>query len=414
MECRDIQKKLEAYLDGELSPEQGKIVSDHLESCPVCQAEWESLCKLNDIVAETEGLDPGTESWQRMTDRIRHGITEPRIPKTSPFMDWLNWLLSPRYAVVKVGAALAVVAFAFVISRHITMQSIAPTSEIVPEYAIPATTPTEVTDELPRIGPTPDQIEMPGEQPPPPAILEMEKPPPPSRVEEAPPESITPKTVEKKETAAEVSRILEELPGITAQETPQPHGAGVEPSRTTQAAQPILDQEPAEPIPRTTISIPQQEPEQDKPTLSRELERTDALSGEGKQLPDRLHQKARMWRGAKTTSVSPPDDPLLTMPFSPISYWETYQVSLEPSETLISQLDSLRHQYQRCEGQPCRDDVTPYYIDALFRHALKTQSGPDIAEIKRLMEEHQVILKSSWGEQRYAARWNKIQQLSQP
>ena len=139
MDCHEIKEKLGAYLDGELPPDQAKMVSEHLESCPTCQAEWERLGKLDDVVAETEGLEPGAEAWQRMRSNIQQGISQQKKAEHPGIMEWIRWLLSPRYAVVKVGAVLAVVVLAFVVSRELTIKQITLPGTTIPESAVPST-----------------------------------------------------------------------------------------------------------------------------------------------------------------------------------------------------------------------------------------------------------------------------------
>ena len=103
------------------------------------------------------------------------------------------------------------------------------------------------------------------------------------------------------------------------------------------------------------------------------------------------------------------NDSLLVLPFTPISYWETYRVSVDSQLTLPTALDSLRYEYQRCDKLPCRELVVPYLADVLFRQALQYRKPDDITEITELMKQYKGLLKETWGRQRYAARWEWIQ-----
>ena len=56
MSCRNIQKKLTAFQDGELNADERILVSTHLQSCPSCRSVyndmeevWQSLNMIDDI-----------------------------------------------------------------------------------------------------------------------------------------------------------------------------------------------------------------------------------------------------------------------------------------------------------------------------------------------------------------------------
>lgn len=38
--CEDLFRKLDDYLDRELSPDEARLVREHLETCAVCAAEY--------------------------------------------------------------------------------------------------------------------------------------------------------------------------------------------------------------------------------------------------------------------------------------------------------------------------------------------------------------------------------------
>ena len=56
MKCRNVQKKLSAYQDGELEPREQEQVRSHLLSCQVCREQfaefervWQTLGGLEEI-----------------------------------------------------------------------------------------------------------------------------------------------------------------------------------------------------------------------------------------------------------------------------------------------------------------------------------------------------------------------------
>jgi len=48
--CQKTQQRLSAYLDGEIPPELGKRIADHLDSCPECRQAMDRLQKLGPIL----------------------------------------------------------------------------------------------------------------------------------------------------------------------------------------------------------------------------------------------------------------------------------------------------------------------------------------------------------------------------
>jgi anti-sigma factor RsiW len=51
--CRQIQKRLGAYLDAELEPPQAEEMRDHLARCGACQKELEAMARVVSFVVET-------------------------------------------------------------------------------------------------------------------------------------------------------------------------------------------------------------------------------------------------------------------------------------------------------------------------------------------------------------------------
>jgi anti-sigma factor RsiW len=57
MNCRDVEKTLSAYLDGELAPGRKDVVASHLSSCEACRsrlAEWGAVWKALDALPVAE------------------------------------------------------------------------------------------------------------------------------------------------------------------------------------------------------------------------------------------------------------------------------------------------------------------------------------------------------------------------
>jgi anti-sigma factor RsiW len=50
MECERMERRIGAWLDGELPPDQAREVAAHLERCPACAAELDGLRRLGDAI----------------------------------------------------------------------------------------------------------------------------------------------------------------------------------------------------------------------------------------------------------------------------------------------------------------------------------------------------------------------------
>jgi predicted anti-sigma-YlaC factor YlaD len=99
MRCRDVHTELEAYVDGELSPERSTLWEAHLASCRACQAE---LARLQAVAAALETwplvMEPAQFTAQVMA-RVRPRPAQPRFR-----LRWSDLVIS------LVGAGLAVAA----------------------------------------------------------------------------------------------------------------------------------------------------------------------------------------------------------------------------------------------------------------------------------------------------------------
>jgi hypothetical protein len=71
MICRDIGKRLPAYLDGELSADDQKIVADHLAACASCRRTLEDMKKAQVLLRNLDEVEPPPFFEQRIMARIR-------------------------------------------------------------------------------------------------------------------------------------------------------------------------------------------------------------------------------------------------------------------------------------------------------------------------------------------------------
>ena len=74
MECKDVQSRLEAYLDGELPSAERRSVSSHLAYCPRCAQALEALSTLHDAGKRPYVPDPGEAYWKRLSGDIMRAV----------------------------------------------------------------------------------------------------------------------------------------------------------------------------------------------------------------------------------------------------------------------------------------------------------------------------------------------------
>jgi hypothetical protein len=72
MKCERVEEKLSAYIDNQLSPEEKRLVDEHLRSCTVCSGLLDELLK---TVRQTQGLDQvDSPPWLR--DKVMSKVGE--------------------------------------------------------------------------------------------------------------------------------------------------------------------------------------------------------------------------------------------------------------------------------------------------------------------------------------------------
>ena len=71
MECKGIKEKLCAYLEGIVSPEEKRIIEEHLPSCPECRKNLADLRKTGELVKDLAEVEPPAWFTQKIMSRIR-------------------------------------------------------------------------------------------------------------------------------------------------------------------------------------------------------------------------------------------------------------------------------------------------------------------------------------------------------
>jgi anti-sigma factor RsiW len=81
MRCFDVQVELEAYVDGELSPERTVLLEQHLAGCEGCRAE---LARLQAVVAALESWPLVAEPAQLTARVMAHVRPRPGVSPSAP------------------------------------------------------------------------------------------------------------------------------------------------------------------------------------------------------------------------------------------------------------------------------------------------------------------------------------------
>ena len=110
MQCDEIKKLLEKFVDNELNPTERKSVEEHISGCIDCKTELTSILEINAVSGLNYLPDPGDEYWSALTRDISGKISRSDGHQTvkQPRRSWMFGLELPtiRYAGIAVSAVL--------------------------------------------------------------------------------------------------------------------------------------------------------------------------------------------------------------------------------------------------------------------------------------------------------------------
>jgi len=104
MQCRRVQARLSAFLDGEIPPREARAVEAHLKACDRCREEREALERTIRMVREL-GVEPAPDD---LCDRVLAGLDDTPSeakPVGRPVGRWRIWWSAA--AAIVVGGAIA-------------------------------------------------------------------------------------------------------------------------------------------------------------------------------------------------------------------------------------------------------------------------------------------------------------------
>lgn len=110
--CGKMKEMILASLYGELSPEEEKELSRHLEACPGCRAEHEAMARTLLTMGAKTAADPGAEYWDAYFDKLEtrmvaDGVFAPAkrpVRAAAPDRPPFGRKLFPRWAFAAAGA----------------------------------------------------------------------------------------------------------------------------------------------------------------------------------------------------------------------------------------------------------------------------------------------------------------------
>lgn len=121
-------KRLEAFLDGELRPEEARSVEAHLVECAACRREAELLQRLTTTVRRARGMEPGKIGLDRFAAEVSRRAAENR-PRSPAWWQRLRFAWNMEWGNLERSAALAFAVVLLVGGGLIVERQLGPRSE---------------------------------------------------------------------------------------------------------------------------------------------------------------------------------------------------------------------------------------------------------------------------------------------
>ncbi len=80
-ECQKVSKKLQSYLDSELTPELAVRVSKHLDLCLKCGMKYESYSRIKKALATAAIAESDSNERQLAVERLRRFAINISLPE---------------------------------------------------------------------------------------------------------------------------------------------------------------------------------------------------------------------------------------------------------------------------------------------------------------------------------------------
>jgi predicted anti-sigma-YlaC factor YlaD len=80
MKCRIVQKKLSAYQDKELGPQEQEEVTSHLLNCRACREQYENLGQVWQTLGELKEIRPDPWFYRQLVRKIKEPREQGLLP----------------------------------------------------------------------------------------------------------------------------------------------------------------------------------------------------------------------------------------------------------------------------------------------------------------------------------------------
>ncbi len=97
-ECRDIEKELVPYCQGDLSRELNARVEEHVRRCTRCREHLQDIRGLSLLLGERAGTVYAVNIWPRLREDLRSAEGAGRVPR---------WILVPTLNVIVAGILIS-------------------------------------------------------------------------------------------------------------------------------------------------------------------------------------------------------------------------------------------------------------------------------------------------------------------
>jgi hypothetical protein len=115
--CSDVQARLSAYHDSELSNEEAAQVAAHLAQCPLCAAELATFAQLSRLSGKLTDPPVPTGMWEELQAKIHEGRGRgPLFVRFNPISS--SGGLVALAATILIAAAIGVIAYSALFPAH--------------------------------------------------------------------------------------------------------------------------------------------------------------------------------------------------------------------------------------------------------------------------------------------------------
>ncbi len=108
MRCKDMPQRLQAYVDGQLSLSEARVVQAHLDACAACREDLAMLRQVDDALAALPVLEEPADFTARVMAQVQAAEAEwPPVPLPAFRLRWEDSIVSFAFACAVMAALFA-------------------------------------------------------------------------------------------------------------------------------------------------------------------------------------------------------------------------------------------------------------------------------------------------------------------